>query len=218
MKFSIAVMFRAAPWRHPTQPPTMPAHTDSQGAPISSSRGTRFCAVSVLMALLAALLFTAPARADEFAELRALLTRGDATTALPRLENAAAAAPRDVQMRFLLGVALMDLRRDDEALTHFTRMAQEYPELPDPQNNIALLHARAGRLEQARQALETALRNDPTHRAARTNLGQVHLLLAVQAWELTAAEGPLDTTLLRRLEALRALLAAPPETPRQTAR
>ena len=112
----------------------------------------------------------------------------------------------------------MDLRRDEEALGHFTRMTQDYPELPDPQNNIALLHARAGRLEQARQALETALRNDPTHRAARTNLGHVHLLLAVQAWELVAAEGPLDTALLRRLEALRALLASTPETPRQTAR
>ena len=165
-----------------------------------------------------ALLLAAPAQADEFSDLRTLLNQGDAATALPRLEQAAAAAPRDVQMRFLLGVALMDLRRDEEALGHFTRMTQDYPELPDPQNNIALLHARAGRLEQARQALETALRNDPTHRAARTNLGQVHLLLAVQAWELVAAEGPLDTALLRRLEALRALLASTPETPRQTAR
>ena len=108
---------------------------------------------------------------------------------------ASATDPRDVQMRFLLGVALIDLQRDDESLAHFGRMAQDYPELPDPQNNIALLHARAGRLEPARQALETALRNDPTHRAARTNLGQVHLLLAVQAWELAASEGPLDTAL-----------------------
>lgn len=160
--------------------------------------------------------------ADEFGELRALLARGEAATALPRLEKATAADPRDVQMRFLLGVALMDLRRDAEALAHFSGMAQDYPELPDPQNNIALLHARAGRLEQARQALETALRNDPTHRAARTNLGQVHLLLAVQAWELAAAEGPLDTALLRRLEAVRALLVttpdARPDAPRQAAR
>jgi tetratricopeptide (TPR) repeat protein len=168
--------------------------------------------------LLAALLLAPAAHADEFGELRALLARGEAATALPRLEKASAADPRDVQMRFLLGVALMDLQRDDEALAHFGRMAQDYPELPDPQNNIALLHARAGRLEAARQALEAALRNDPTHRAARTNLGQVHLLLAVQAWELAAAEGPLDTALLRRLEAVRALLVATPEAPRQAAR
>jgi hypothetical protein len=59
----------------------------------------------------------------------------------------------------------------------------------------------------ARQALETALRNDPGHRAARINLGQVHLMLAVQAFEAASVEGPLDATLLRRLEAVRALLA-----------
>ena len=124
-----------------------------------------------------------------------------------------AAQPRDAQLRFLLGVALMDLGRDTEALAHFTRMAQDYPELPDPYNNIALLQARAGRLEAARQALETALRNDPSHRAARLNLGQVHLMLAVQAWELAAAEGPLDTALLRRLEMVRALLLNGPAAP-----
>ncbi len=175
-----------------------------------------FCRGLVL--LLAALALAPAARADEFGELRALLVRGEAAVALPRLEKASAADPRDVQMRFLLGVALMDLQRDDEALGHFGRMAQDYPELPDPQNNIALLHARAGRLEPARQALETALRNDPTHRAARTNLGQVHLLLAVQAWELAAVQGPLDTALLRRLEAVRALLLAGPEAAGQAAR
>ena len=101
----------------------------------------------------------------------------------------------------------MDLQRDDDAMAHFTLMAQDFPELPDPYNNIALLHARASRLEQARQALETALRNDPTHRTARANLGQVHLMLAVQAWELAAAGGSLDSPLRRKLEAARTLLS-----------
>ena len=167
----------------------------------------------VLGMVLGVTLLATPARADEFTELRALLARGEAATALPRLEKAAAAAPRDAQLRFLLGVALMDLQRDEAALAHFSSMAQDYPELPDPYNNIALLQARAGRLEAARQALETALRNDPSHRAARLNLGQVHLMLAVQAWELAAAEGPLDTALLRRLEMVRALLLNGPAAP-----
>ena len=171
------------------------------------------------LTLLAALaLLATPAHADEFGELRALLALGEAATALPRLEKASADAPRDVQMRFLLGVALMDLQRDDVALAHFGRMAQDYPELPDPLNNIALLHARGGRLELAREALETALRNDPSHRAARTNLGQVHLVLAVHAWDLVAAAGEPDDALMRRLVAVRALLLAAPEAPRRAPR
>lgn len=150
------------------------------------------------------------ARADEAAEVRALLARGDNAAALARVEMATAAEPRDVQLRFLQGVVLMDLQRNDAALAHFVKMTQDYPELPDPFNNIALLHARGGRLEQARQALESALRNDPGHRASRSNLGQVHLMLAAQAWEQVAAtSGPLDAALQRRLEAVRALLATP---------
>jgi len=115
---------------------------------------------------------------------------------------------RDAQARFQQGVELMDLRRDDEALAVFEALAQEFPELPDPLNNIALLHARAGRLEPARLALEAALRNDPGHRLARANLGQVHLMLAVQAWERAATAGPLEPAMQRLLDGARALLAA----------
>ncbi len=155
-------------------------------------------------------LSVATAYADDAAEVRALLARGEATAALQRVESALAARPRDVALRFLQGVVLLDLQRDAAALAHFTAMTQEYPELPDPYNNIALLHARAGRLEMARQALEAALRNDPGHRTARSNLGEVHLMLAAQAWEMASAMGPVDVVLLRRLEGVRALLAAAP--------
>jgi Flp pilus assembly protein TadD len=147
--------------------------------------------------------------ADEAAEVRGLMARGDLASALQRAEKASAAKPRDAQARFLHGVVLMDMQRDGQALALFASMAQEYPELPDPHNNMALLHARAGRLEQARQSLETALRNDPTHRAARANLGQIHLMLAVQAWEQAASAGPIDPPLQRKLEGARALLASP---------
>ena len=145
------------------------------------------------------------ALADEAAEVRALVTRGELEAALQRAERAAAAQPRDAQLQFLHGVVLMDLQRDGPALEVFTRMSQDYPELPDPFNNIALLHARAGEFELARQALESALRNDPGHRLARANLGRVHLLLAIQAWDQLAAQGPLDVALQRQLDSARAL-------------
>jgi Flp pilus assembly protein TadD len=169
------------------------------------TRPTRYMAVSVLASLL--MLAAVPASADEAAEVRALLARGDLTGALQRAERAAAASPRDAQLHFLLGVVLMDLGRDGAALDVFMRMSEEYPELPDPYNNIALLRARAGELEQARQALESALRNDPGHRLARANLGRVHLLMAVQAWEQLGAQGPLDPSLQRQLDGARALVA-----------
>lgn len=141
-------------------------------------------------------------------ELRALMSRGDLPAALVAADKAVQAQPRDATLRFLRGVVLMDLRRDEEAALQFTTLTHEYPELPDPYNNLALLHARSGRLELARQALQSALLSDPKHRAARVNLGQVHLLLAAQAWEQAASASPSDLALQRKLHGLRTLLAS----------
>jgi len=157
--------------------------------------------------LLTALLFGRPAAADVVTDVHTLIARGDLDGAARAAQAAASAAPRDPQPRFLQGLVLMEQHRNAEALAAFTRLSQEYPELPEPFNNIALLHVRAGQLELARQALETALRNDPAHRAARANLGEVYLMLAVQAWEQAAA-GHGDARLLRRLETARALVAS----------
>ena len=166
-----------------------------------------------LLAVLAALCCHG-ARADAADEIRALVTRGDLGSALQRAQRAVADQPRDARLRFLQAVVLMDLQRNDEALAQFTQLSQEYPELPDPLNNIALLHVRAGRPEPALLALQTALRNDPTHRIARTNLGQVHLMLAVQAWQQAAADGMPDPALQHKLEVARALLADTPSAAR----
>jgi Flp pilus assembly protein TadD len=148
-----------------------------------------------------------PTAADE---VRARMARGELPAALQRVDAALAARPGDAQLLFLRGVVLMDLGRDDAALEAFRSLHQSYPELPEPLNNIGLLQARAGQLEAAQQSLQNALRADPGHRAARTNLGHVYLMLAVQAWEQVAAAAPADAGLLRRLESARALLAGPP--------
>lgn len=157
--------------------------------------------------LLAALLVGRPAVADIVSDVHGLVAKGDLAAALRVADAAVQANPRDAQSRFLRAVVLMDLQRSADALAAFTELSQEYPELPEPFNNIALLQVRAGQLELARQALENALRNDPGHRAARGNLGEVHLMLAVQAWQHAASSGTLDPRLQRKLDAARALLS-----------
>jgi Flp pilus assembly protein TadD len=162
-----------------------------------------------VLAWLAAAFISQAALADTPEEVRALLARGDLPAALLKAQAGVASRPGEAQSRFVLGVVLMDMGRDAQALAVFTELSQAYPELPDPMNNIALLQARAGQLEPARQSLETALRNDPAHRAARVNLGQVHLMLAAQAWSQAVASMPTDSALLNKLHSVRALLAPP---------
>jgi tetratricopeptide (TPR) repeat protein len=188
--FSIAAAVTARP--APTADrPSMPA----------SSRPMLGC-------LAAWLLLCLPAAADTVSDVQGLIARGDLTAALQRAEAAARAEPRQAQPRFLRALVLLEMHRDGEAFDAFTQLSQDYPELAEPFNNLAVLHVRAGRIELARQALETSLRNDPTNRTARTNLGEVHLMLAVRAWEQAAAGGPLDPHLVRKLEAAQALIAA----------
>ncbi len=160
------------------------------------------CALALVLVLHAL-----PARAALADEVTALLASRRTAEALVRTEQALLVSPRDAQTRFVHGVVLMELARDPEALEVFTRLAQEFPELPEPMNNIGLLHARNGRLDAARVALESALRNDPGHRPSRANLAEVHLMLAVATWEQLAQASPLEPRLARRLEAVRALLA-----------
>lgn len=151
-----------------------------------------------------------PAHAERLrARVEAELRRGEAGAALALAEEAVSQHPQHAPLQFLRGVALMDLGQDDAALAHFQRFAQTWPELPDPLNNIALLHARAGRLDEALQALQQALRADPSHHAARVNLGFVHLALAARAWETAAAAVALEPAMAQRLQAVRALLSAP---------
>ena len=159
---------------------------------------------------MAAMLALGTARADVLADARALVAQGEHGAALKRVEAAMAADPRDVQLRFLRGVLLLDLQRDTEALAHFSLMSLEFPELPDPYNNLALLHVRGQRLDEARVALETALRNDPGHRIARANLGQVYLMLAARALETLASLGAVEPQQQRQLDAVRALLQPSP--------
>lgn len=188
---------------------TGPASRGSHRTRLYAARARAGLAALALASWLgASLAAAAPSSTDgALAQARERLARGDAAAALQRVEQALQQEPANAQLQFLHGVVLMDLGRDTLALAIFEQLHQRYPELPEPLNNIGLLQARAGRLESARQALLQALRADPQHRAARSNLGQVYLMLAVQAWEAATAGATPDVSLLRRLEAARALLA-----------
>jgi Flp pilus assembly protein TadD len=169
------------------------------------------------LVLAAACLAAPPLRADDAQDIENLYRTGDVQQALRKADEAIAAQPRAAQVRFLKGVMLADLKRNAQAIEVFTELTQDFPELSDPYNNLAVLHAAEGHLPSALVALQTALRNDPAHRAARENLGDVYLALAMQAWTAaqTGAKGD-DAGLRRKLQLAREIQAvpAPPPPPR----
>jgi len=159
----------------------------------------------VLLSCLALVAVTA-ARADVLRDVELLYRTGDVDSALRRADAVIAAEPGDARMRFLKGVMLAESRRDAEAQAVFERLSQDFPELPEPYNNLAVLHAAQGDWHKARQALESALRADPTYATAYENLGDVYLQLARLAYE--QAGGGRDGAVERKLSLVRELLAS----------
>jgi tetratricopeptide (TPR) repeat protein len=85
-------------------------------------------------------------------------------------------------MRFLKGVALTEQGKAQDAITLFTRLTEDFPELPEPYNNLAVLYAGQNQFDRARAALEMAIRTNPSYATAHENLGDVYARLASQAY------------------------------------
>jgi tetratricopeptide (TPR) repeat protein len=147
-----------------------------------------------------------PAHSDEASVLR-LLRAGDAARAVEQARADVLARPRDAATRFTLSVALSEARLDDEAIRVLEQVIEDYPELTEPYNNLAVLHARRGAMDQARAALETAVQRNPMHAIAFENLGDVYAALAARSWARSAEIDPGRTGALTKLGLVRELRA-----------
>lgn len=170
-----------------------------------------------LLCVAVALAVAAPAaRADELGEIQRLQAAGQSAAALQRTERALGAKPKDPQLRFMHGVLLADARRNAEAIAVFERLTQDFPELAEPYNNLAALHAAAGDYERAKSALEQALRANPGLATAQENLGDVYAMLASRAYARAAQMDPHNPALPAKLATIRQMLA--PTSPPTAAR
>ena len=134
------------------------------------------------LAALAAALISPLAHADEYGDVNQLVRAGKLADALGKADQYLAAKPRDPQMRFLKGVILTESGKPNDAITVFLKLTEDYPELPEPYNNLAVLYAGQGQYEKARAALEMAIRTNPSYATAQENLGDVYAKLASQAY------------------------------------
>ena len=131
---------------------------------------------------LVATLAVMPVQADDYADVSQLLRSNQFASALTLVDRHLAAKPADPQMRFLKGVILRSLGKQADAIAVFTKLTEDYPELPEPYNNLAVLYAGQGQFDKARQALEMAIRTNPSYATAHENIGDVYARLASQAY------------------------------------
>lgn len=134
-----------------------------------------------LLTLAAAMMFSV-AHADDYTDVSQLMRAGKLPEALSKADQYLTSKPKDPQMRFLKGVIQRDAGKTTDAITTFTHLTEDYPELPEPYNNLAVLYAGQSQFDKARAALEMAIRTNPSYATAHENLGDVYAKLASQAY------------------------------------
>ncbi len=157
--------------------------------------------------LLACGLSVTAAYADEYTDVNALIRAGKFAEAQAKADQYLSGKPRDPQMRFIKGVIQTEAGKPGDAITTFTQITQEYPELPEPYNNLAVLYAGQSQFDKARAALEMAIRTNPSYATAHENLGDVYAKLASQAYSKALQLDSGNTGVQPKLALIRTLFA-----------
>lgn len=127
--------------------------------------------------------FASPSFADNLPEVQRLIKQGQYPQAMEKVDAYLSSRPKDAQGRFLKGLIFTEMNKPAEAIAVFTKLSEDYPELPEPYNNLAVLYAQQKQYDKARTALEMAIRTHPSYAIAYENLGDVYAKLASQAYD-----------------------------------
>ena len=162
---------------------------------------------------MAAALSAGSAWADDYADVSKLMRAGQYAEAMTKSDQYLATKPKDPQMRFLRGVIQTETGKTNDAIATFTQITQDYPELPEPYNNMAVLYAGQSQFDKARAALEMAIRTNPSYATAHENLGDVYAKLASQAYSKALQLDGGNAGVQPKLALIRTLFSADSKAP-----
>ena len=160
--------------------------------------------------LLAAFLgFALPASAqsglvgEDYKKVEALISAKNYAAAAQAADAYLASHLRDPQMRMLKSRIQIAQGKPDDARATLLTLTQDYPEIAEPYNNLAVLYAEAGQLDLARAAHENALRIHPNYATALHNLGDIYRRMAHDSYAKALAQQPGSKVLQDKVQALK---------------
>ena len=159
----------------------------------------------VQFALMSSIVVGTTAFADEYSDVAKLMKGNQMGEAMSKVDQFLSAKPRDPQMRFLKGVIQSETGKANDAINTFTRLTEEYPELPEPHNNLAVLFANSNQFDKARTSLEMAIRTNPSYSTAHENLGDIYAKMASQAYAKALQLDGTNTAITPKLALIREL-------------
>ncbi|MBI5438703.1 MAG: tetratricopeptide repeat protein [Nitrosomonadales bacterium] len=160
--------------------------------------------------LAGALLLTASLAvfADDLQDASKLFKQKQYSQAMDKVDGILSGKPKDAQARFLKGLILTELGRAADAIKTFQALTEDYPELPEPYNNLAVLYDSQGQYDKAKLALEKAIRTHPSYSTAHENLGDIYAKMASQAYDRALQLDRSNTTTKTKLAMIQDLFSA----------
>jgi len=147
------------------------------------------------------------ANAQTLPDIQQLMKQGQMPQALEKADLFIASKPKDAQGRFMKGLILTEMGRTADAIAVFTKLTEDFPELPEPYNNLAVLYAQQKQYDKARSALEMAIRTHPSYSIAHENLGDVYAKLASQAYDKALQLDSANKTTQTKLSMIKELIS-----------
>ncbi len=145
--------------------------------------------------------------ADDIQDANKLFKQGHYAQAMEKVDAFLVNKPKDAQARFLKGLILTEQGNTADAIKVFAGITEDYPELPEPYNNLAVLYAGQGQYEKAKSALEMAIRTNPNYSTAHENLGDIYAKMASQAYDRALQLDKSNTSAKAKLAVIRDLLS-----------
>jgi tetratricopeptide (TPR) repeat protein len=164
-------------------------------------------AIAAVALAFAGVAIAAPA--DDLREAQKLYAQGRLQPAMERVDVYLKTQPREPQGRFLKGLILTEQKKVPEAIQVFTGLTEDFPELPEPYNNLAVLYASLGNYDKAKSALELAIHTHPSYATAHENLGDIYAQLASRAYDRALQLDKNNTTAQVKLAMVKDIFVAP---------
>ena len=138
-----------------------------------------------------------------------LYEQGRNSQALAKVEELLVDKPNNAELRFLKGIIIAESGDANKAIETFAALTQDYPELPEPWNNLAVLFAERGEFDKSREALLAAIQTHPSYSTAHENLGDLYARMAGMAYDRALEQDRANDSARLKLSAVNGLFAVP---------
>ena len=166
--------------------------------------------MTAFMALFSTALLAGPA--EDLKDAAKLYQQNKFDGAMTKVNGVLAQTPKDAQGRFLKGLIFTEQKKIADAIQMFTSLTEDYPELPEPYNNLAVLYAGQGNYDKAKAALELAIHTHPTYGTAYENLGDIYAQLARRSYDKALQLDKSNATAQSKLAMVKDLFQPPRPT------